>query len=94
MRNIVRWFVENPIAANILMFTLLLGGWTGSEVLKKEVFPTADVNVIDVSMIYPGAAPTEVEQQIVIRIEEAVAGLPGIFQITSESRAGNGLVRI
>jgi multidrug efflux pump subunit AcrB len=94
MRNIVRWFVENPIAANILMFTLLLGGWTGSEVLKKEVFPTADVNVIDVSMIYPGAAPTEVEQQIVIRIEEAVAGLPGIFQITSESREGNGLVRI
>ncbi|MFT7289148.1 MAG: multidrug efflux pump subunit AcrB [Halieaceae bacterium] len=94
MRSIVRWFVDNPVAANILMVALLLGGWTGADALKKEVFPTSDVNLINVSMSYPGAAPTEVEQQIVIRIEEAVAGLPGIFQITSESREGNGRVRI
>jgi multidrug efflux pump subunit AcrB len=94
MRSIVSWFVGNPIAANILMIALLIGGWTSSTVLKKETFPTTDVNFIRVSMSYLGAAPTEVEQQIVIRIEEAVSGLPGIFRISSESKESLGLVTI
>ena len=45
-------------------------------------------------MAWPGAASSEVEQQIVVRIEEAIADLPGIFQITSESRQGFGYVNI
>ncbi|MBR9909664.1 MAG: efflux RND transporter permease subunit [Gammaproteobacteria bacterium] len=94
MRSMIRWFVDNPIAANILMIALLLGGWTSTGALKKEVFPTTTVNLINVNMNYPGAAPSEVEQQIVIRIEEAIAGLPGIFQITSESREGSGRVSV
>jgi multidrug efflux pump subunit AcrB len=92
--GLIRWFVHNPIAANILMLALLLGGMMSFDGLKKEVFPQPDSNFIQITMAYPGASPGEVEQQIVIRIEEAIANLPGIFQIISESREGIGVVNV
>lgn len=94
MKSAVSWFIDNPIATNILMLTLLIGGWMGYGNIKKEAFPTANVNIITVSMAYPGAAPNEVEQHIVIRIEEAIANLPGVFKVTSESYQGSGSVNI
>ena len=94
MHSLARWFIGNPIAANILMLALLVGGIASYGSLKREVFPGTDINFIQVSMNYPGAAPTEVEQQIVVRIEEAISSVPGIFQIASESRQGVGIVNI
>jgi len=94
MNGIIRWFIDNPIAANLLMIAMLVGGYIGSVNVKKETFPTYTGNIIEVSMVYPGAGPTEVEQQIIVRIEEAIADLPGIFQITSESREGYGQVNV
>ncbi len=94
MSGIIRWFVDNPIAANLLMIAMLLGGYFASGTVKKEAFPGSSRNMITVSMVYPGAASSEVEQQVVVRIEEAVSDLPGIFQITSESRQGYGQVNV
>lgn len=94
MRALIKWFVDNPIAANLLMLAMLIGGISGWSVIKKETSPTYEGNRIFISMAYPGAAPSEVEQQIVVRIEEAIADLPGIFQITSESREGYGSVNV
>ena len=94
MSRLVAWFVKNPIAANFLMLVMLVGGWLAIDTVKKEVFPSAAQNLITISKIYPGAAPNEVEQQIVIRIEEAIADLPGVFQIRSESREGIGTVTV
>ncbi|WP_370979554.1 efflux RND transporter permease subunit [Agaribacterium sp. ZY112] len=94
MNAIVTWFAKNPIAANILMLTLLIGGYIGWGNIKKQVFPTAEPQFVNVNMAYLGASPSEVEQQIVIRIEEAIAGIPGIFKITSESRQSSGRVTV
>ena len=94
MSHLIRWFVDNPIAANLLMLAMLIGGIMGFDRVEKEVFPSSASNSISVSMSYPGAASSEVEQQIVVRIEEAIGDLPGIFQITSESRQGYGSVNI
>ncbi len=94
MRGIIHWFVENPIAANLLMLAMIIGGITGYQKIDKEVFPATTRNFVYVNMSYPGAAPTEVEQQIVIRIEEAVADLPGVFKIRSDSNQGSGKVSI
>lgn len=94
MKGLIKWFVDNPIAANLIMIIMLVGGFTSFDTVKKETFPTYEGNRIGVSMAWPGAASSEVEQQIVVRIEEAIADLPGIFQITSESRQGFGYVNI
>lgn len=94
MNRLVQWFVENPIAANLLMVLILLGGWFSAGKLNKEVFPTVTSKFVEVSMAYPGAGPREVEELINMRIEEVIADIDGIEEITSEARQGSGRVTV
>ncbi|MFK8048695.1 MAG: efflux RND transporter permease subunit [Halioglobus sp.] len=90
----IRWFVANPIAANLLMVFLIIGGFVGVPALDKQFFPEFELNVVSVSLPYPGAGPKEVEEQICVRIEEAVHDLPGVKEIRSTARQGMGTVNI
>jgi multidrug efflux pump subunit AcrB len=92
MAGPIRWFVHNPIAANLLMVFLLVGGALAIPALDKEFFPDFELNTVSVSMSYRGAGPSEVEQQICIRIEEAVHDLNGVKEIRSSARQGMGTV--
>ena len=94
MNTSIRWFVGNPVAANLLMIIILIGGFFGAYGIGKEVFPSISVNYITVNMPYPGAGPKEVEEQIVVRIEEAIYNLEGIKSLSSEARKGRGSVTI
>ncbi|AWB68399.1 AcrB/AcrD/AcrF family protein [Saccharobesus litoralis] len=94
MKGLVAWFADNPVAANLLMAVILIGGLIGVDTVEKEVFPSQETKIINVGMSYLGAGPREVEQQIVVRIEEAIADLVGIFQISSTATQGYGNVRI
>lgn len=90
----IRWFVHNPIAANLLMVFLLIGGALALPALDKQFFPDFELNLVSVSMSYRGAGPSEVEQQICQRIEEAVHDLNGVKEIRSTARQGMGTVLI
>ncbi|UTA48073.1 efflux RND transporter permease subunit [Simiduia sp. 21SJ11W-1] len=92
MNRLIQWFVENPIAANLLMALILIGGGLSVANTNKEVFPGALANSIEISVPYPGAGPREVEEQICIRIEEALASLDGIKEISSRARQNGGTV--
>ena len=94
MKGIVAWFAENHVAANLLMVFLLLAGVVTGLTIKLEVFPETSLDQISISMAYPGASPAEVEEAIVRRIEENVAGLAGIKRIDSVAREGVGSVNI
>ncbi|MEH6584455.1 MAG: efflux RND transporter permease subunit [Halioglobus sp.] len=90
----IRWFVDNPIAANLLMVFLVIGGFVGIPALDKQFFPEFELNMVQVSLPYPGAGPKEVEEQVCVRIEEAVHDITGIKKIISTARQGMGTVRI
>ena len=94
MNGSIRWFVNNPVAANLLMLLIVIGGFFGAYGIGKEVFPSVSVNYITVNMPYPGAGPKEVEEQIVVRIEEAIYNLEGIKSLSSEARKGRGSVTV
>ena len=94
MRGIVAWFAENHVAANLLMIFLLLAGAITGLTMKVEIFPEASLDRISVTTEYPGASPAEVEEAIIRRIEERVAGLAGIKRIDSVAREGFGTVNI
>ncbi|MBW1942581.1 MAG: efflux RND transporter permease subunit [Deltaproteobacteria bacterium] len=94
MRKIVAWFAENHVAANLLMIFLLLAGAITALTMKVEVFPEASLDRISVTTEYPGASPAEVEEAIIRRIEERVAGLAGIKRLDSVAREGFGAVNI
>ncbi|HAU02260.1 MAG TPA: hypothetical protein DCS26_04570, partial [Porticoccaceae bacterium] len=94
MNASIAWFVRNPIASNLLMILLLVAGVIGSLGMGKEVFPATPVNFITISMPYPGAGPREVEEQIVIRIEEAIYAIEGVKRMWGQARQGRGSVTV
>lgn len=90
----IAWMARNSIAANLLMLLLLGGGIWSAFAIQKEVFPQFQLDIVEVAVGYPGAAPEEVEQGILRPIEEAVRGVEGIREVTSEAREGRGEVLI
>lgn len=94
MRGPVSWFAENHVAANLLMIFLLVAGAFTALTMKLEVFPETTLDRITITTEYPGASPAEVEESVIRRIEEQVAGLAGIKRIDSVAREGYGTVVI
>ena len=94
MRALISWFVHNPIAANLLMFSLVVGGLLGLIEVRKEEFPNIDVPTITVTVPYLGAAPAEVETGVCIRIEEAVQGIEGIEKIKTTAAENRCVVAL
>ena len=94
MRSLISWFVRNPIAANLLMFALVVGGLLGLIEVRKEEFPNIEVPTITVTVPYLGAAPSEVETGVCIRIEEAVQGIEGIEKIKTQAAENRCVVAL
>ena len=94
MKGMIAWFAKNHVAANLLMLFLLLAGAVAGLTMKVEVFPEFSLDMITVTTEYPGASPSEVEEAIIRRIEERVAGLSGIKRIDSTARESLGTVTI
>ncbi|MEM1436083.1 MAG: efflux RND transporter permease subunit, partial [Pseudomonadota bacterium] len=89
MQTAISWFVKNPVAANLLMILLIVGGLLGAFTVNQEEFPNIDVRAVSVSVPYLGAAPQEVEQGVCVRIEEAIEGIEGIDKLRSTAVEGN-----
>ena len=94
MKGIIKWFCKNPVAPTLLTIIIFIGGIIGLNVMNKEIWPSVPLDVVSVTMIYPGAGPQEVEQQICIRIEEAVHSLDGIKKISSIAKQSICSVRV
>ena len=93
-RGFISYMAQNPIAANLLMIILIGGGiWTAFNI-QKEVFPEYQLDIVEVSVVYPGASPAEVEQGILRPVEESIRGVQGIKEVTSTAYEGSGNVSI
>ena len=88
MTRLIAWFVNNSVAANLLMFALLVGGLLILPNVRQEEFPNIQTDVIRVAVPYLGAAPEEVESGVCLRIEEALDGMVGIDRMTSNATEG------
>lgn len=86
--------VHNRVTPNLLMLFLLVGGLFMSTRIKQEVFPEFDLDLVRVSVPYPGASPEEVEQGIVLVIEENVRAIDGVKEVTATAAEGRGTVNI
>ena len=78
--------VRNPVASNMLMILILGGGLAAGFLLPRETFPEFSVDVVTVSVVYPGASPDDIEQSICLKIEDRLAGMGGDKEISSQSR--------
>ena len=94
MKSLISWFVKNPVASNLMMFTMFAAGVFGFSNLDREFIPKVTINGMTVSSGWPGASPRDVEEQIVTRIEESIDGLDGIDYIESTAREGSYNVNV
>lgn len=90
--GLLSWFAHNRVAANLLMLLILVGGLLSLLQTRQEVFPDIETGIITVQVPYLGASPEEVEEGVVVRIEEAIAGIEGIQRIRSVAAEGVGTV--
>ena len=93
-KGAIAWMAKNPVAANLLMLLLLVGGLIMGFRVRQEVFPETDLDIIAVSVPYPGASPSEVESGIILAVEEAVRGLDGVKRVTSQATEGMASVNV
>ncbi|MCH2063511.1 MAG: efflux RND transporter permease subunit [Roseibacillus sp.] len=94
MKNVIRWFSRNHVAANFLMLAVLLAGFYTWFQLKKEIFPEISVDAVSVGIAYPNASPEDVEEGVVLPVEEAIADLDGIREINSVAAENMGMVTV
>ena len=92
--GLIAYFAGNPIAANLLMVLILVGGLAAGLRLPVEDYPKYDLRTVLVTVPAPGSSPREVEEDIVRRIEESVIGLEGVRQVESTSAESRGTVRV
>ncbi|MEO1255758.1 MAG: efflux RND transporter permease subunit, partial [Bacteroidota bacterium] len=81
IKGLIEYFVKYPILANILIALTLVGGVVSMLNTQKSFFPTLEDKNITVAVSYPGASPDEMEEGVTLKIEEALKGVVGIYQV-------------
>ncbi|NVK21588.1 MAG: efflux RND transporter permease subunit [Kangiellaceae bacterium] len=93
-KGIIAWFARNSVAANLLMIFILAIGLFSALKIRQQFFPDVVLDMISIQMPYPGAAPEEVEEGIIIKIEESIKQIEGIKRYFSTAREGSAFIRI
>lgn len=88
MNGIIAWFAHNHVAANLLMVALIVIGLASYSSIEQKSFPDIEIQIIQITVPYLGAAPEEVESGVCIRVEEAIQGINGIELINSLAAEG------
>jgi multidrug efflux pump subunit AcrB len=94
MHSMIAWFTRNGVAANLLMVSIVVWGlYALTNRIPLEVFPSFELDVVNVRVPFRGATPSEVEETVTIKVEEAIQDVEGIKSLTSTSAEGLSTVR-
>ena len=93
-RNLSAWSIRNPVVPLVLFIGLTLAGIVSFMSMKVQSDPDIEFPMVIVVIAQPGAAPTEIENQITQRIEAAIRTISGVQSIASTAREGNSSTQI
>jgi len=85
MRDFISAFVRNRVLANVLLLIIVVVGIIAAVNMTREFFPETSVDMITITIIYPGADPEEVEEGICRKIEESLDNLDGVKRYTTNA---------
>lgn len=86
-KNIISWFVHNPIAANLLLISTIIIGLLSLDELRKEAFPSLAPDRLTISVNFESGSPSQAEEGIAIKVENSLASISGIKRLVSTSDA-------
>jgi multidrug efflux pump subunit AcrB len=88
-RNISAWCIRNPVPPIVMFVLLLLAGLVSFNRMDVNDNPDVEFPAVQVIVVQPGAAPTELETQVTQRVEAAVRGVSGVDEMSSYVSEGN-----
>jgi multidrug efflux pump len=91
---LARLSVKNPVAANLLMITIIVLGTLSFIGLPRELMSEISLNWVFIITPYPGVSPEEIEKLITIPIEDEIQDVKGIESIASQSVEGSSFVSV
>ncbi len=92
MRALAKWSIKNNVTVNLIMIFIIMAGIFTVMKMRREMFPQFSLDMIVISIPYPGSSPEEVEEGICIKIEEEIQSIEGIERLISTAREGRGEV--
>lgn len=93
-QNISSWCIRNPVVPIVLFLGLTLAGLLSFMQMKVQDNPDIEFPVVIVQISQPGAAPTEIENQITQRVESAVRSIAGVDTLTSTASEGSSQTQV
>jgi len=94
MFNLIRAFVRHPVAPNLAMLVMIIAGIWATSNLTRQLLPAFAINIVTISVEWPGASAEDVETSLTQPLEDALLGLDEVRNITSASREGASTVDI
>ena len=92
--GLIAFFANNPVAANLMMVFIIVMGLVSYNTIQRQMFPNIEINWINIQATYPGAAPREIEESILIKIEEAIKDITEVKQSISRSFRNGGRISL
>ena len=96
MKRVLAAFARNTVFANIVLILIFMAGGFAVKFMVRENFPEFSIDMITITVPFPGADPEEVEEGIVRKLEEAIESVEGIKLYTtySNENAGTALIEL
>ncbi len=92
MNSLITFFIRQRLFGDLLCIFIVVLGVLGLALIKREVFPNVQFDIITISSLYPGASPQEVEKLVTNPIEQDLKEVDGIKKLTSVSAEGRSYV--
>ena len=87
-------FAKHRVAANLLMVIMIIAGFIGVDRLRTQFFPSFELDIITVSIAWPGATAEDVQEGLTVSIENAIEELAVIDSIDATSQFGSTSFRM
>ncbi len=82
----IAWMVQNTVASNLLMFSMLVGGCIFMFSMHQEIMPPSETDTVTISLTLTGASPEEMEKSMVQVVEANVRDVENVDEISSVIR--------
>ena len=92
--NFSTWSIRNPIPSVMLFVLLTVAGLMGFRAMKVQMFPDLELPVVTVTSTLPGASPSQLETDVVRKIENSVARISGVKHIYAKVQDSTAVISV
>ncbi|MDP5029624.1 MAG: efflux RND transporter permease subunit [Paraglaciecola sp.] len=93
-KGLIAFFANNPVAANLMMFFIIVMGLVSYFTIQRQMFPNIEINYINISATYRGASPQEIEESILVKIEESLKDITEIKKLVGRAFRDSGSISL